>query len=52
VVTASEVHPQSFKEKFQMAKGAKDFVDAYFWEISQHRNFDRELAGLNAMVAY
>lgn len=52
VVTSSEVKSDSFKEKIQMAKGAKDFVDAYFWEISQHRNFDRELAGLNAMVAY
>jgi catalase len=52
VVTASQVSPQSFKEAVQMAKGAKDFVDAYTFAISQHRNFDRETAGLNAMVAY
>ncbi|KAF2196674.1 catalase-domain-containing protein [Delitschia confertaspora ATCC 74209] len=52
VVTASQVTPHSFKETVQMAKGAKDFVDAYFYEISQHRNFERELAGLNGMVAY
>ncbi|KAK7186909.1 catalase-domain-containing protein [Paraphaeosphaeria sporulosa] len=52
VVTASEVSPQSFKEAIQMAKGAKDFVDAYTFAISQHKNFDRETAGLNAMVAY
>lgn len=52
VVTASQVSPQSFKEVVQMAKGAKDFVDAYTFAISQHKNFDRETAGLNAMVAY
>lgn len=52
VVTASQVKPDSFKEAVQMVKGAKDFVSAYTWAISQHKNFDRELAGLNAMVAY
>lgn len=52
VVTASQVQPDSFKETLQMAKGAKDFLSAYTWAISQHKNFDRELAGLNAMVAY
>jgi catalase len=35
-----------------MAKDATDFVSAYTFAISQHKNFDRELAGLNAMVAY
>lgn len=52
VVTAAEVSPQSFKEAVQMAKGAKDFVDAYFFSISQHRNFDREAEGLASMVAF
>lgn len=52
VVTAAQVHPESFKEVIQMAKGAKDFVDAYTFAISQHKNFDREMNGLNAMVAY
>ncbi|EKG13864.1 Catalase [Macrophomina phaseolina MS6] len=52
VVTAAKVKPESFKEVFKMAKGAKDFVDAYFFEISQHRNWDRELKGLNIQVAY
>jgi len=52
VVTASQVAPQSFKEAIQMAKGAKDFVDAYTFAISQHKNFERELDGLSAMVAY
>jgi catalase len=52
VVTASQVQAESFKEAVQMAKGAKDFVSAYTFAISQHKNFDRELEGLNAMVAY
>jgi catalase len=52
VVTAAQVQPNSFKEAISMAKGAKDFVDAYTFAISQHKNFDRETQGLNAMVAY
>ncbi|KAF2189195.1 catalase-domain-containing protein [Zopfia rhizophila CBS 207.26] len=52
VVTASQVSPQSFKEVVKMAKGAKDFVDAYTYAISCHRNFDREMDGLSTMVAY
>ncbi len=35
-----------------MAKGAKDFVDAYTFNISQHKNFDLEMDGLSSMVAY
>jgi len=52
VVTASKVQPESFKEAVKMVKGAKDFVDSYFFAISQHKNFDREMDGLSAMVAY
>jgi len=52
VVTASKVQAESFKEVVKMARGAKDFVDAYFFAISQHKNFDREMEGLSAMVAY
>lgn len=52
VVTASQVHPESFKEIVQMAKGAKDFVDAYTFAISQHKNYEREIEGLSSMVAY
>ncbi|PPJ61255.1 hypothetical protein CBER1_06732 [Cercospora berteroae] len=52
VVTAAKVQPNSFKETISMAKGAADFVDAYFYAISQHKNFDRELAGYPQMVAY
>jgi len=52
VVTASEVKPQSFQEAVKMVKGATDFLSAYQVAISQHKNFDREMDGLNAMVAY
>jgi catalase len=52
VVTSSQVAPESFQEAVKMAKGAKDFVSSYLFAISQHKNFERELAGLNAMVAY
>jgi len=52
VVTASQVKPESFKEAVQMAKGAKDFVDAYFFAISQHKDFERESQGFSTMVAY
>ncbi|EON69022.1 catalase-1 [Coniosporium apollinis CBS 100218] len=52
VVTASKVEPNSFKEAIKMAKGAKDFIDAYTFAISQHRNWDREMEGLSTMVAY
>jgi len=52
VVTAKQTKPDSFKEVVSMAKGAKDFVEAYFFAISQHRNWQRELDGLSTMVAY
>jgi catalase len=52
VVTAATLKPESFSEVLKMVKGAKNFLDAYTYEISQHRNFDRELAGLSQMVAY
>ena len=52
VVTAGASKPESFRETINMAKGAKNFVDAYTFNISQHKNFDRELDGLSSMVAF
>ncbi|KAF2127956.1 catalase A [Dothidotthia symphoricarpi CBS 119687] len=52
VVTSSQVQPESFSEAVKMAKGATGFLSAYTFAISQHKNFDRELAGLNKLVAY
>ncbi|OAA64724.1 catalase A [Niveomyces insectorum RCEF 264] len=33
-------------------KASKEFTKAFFHSIAQHRNFDRELDGLNTLVAY
>lgn len=54
VVTAGGVGTgaSNVKEALNMVKGAKNFVDAYAFNISQHRNFKRELDGLTSMVAY
>lgn len=53
VVTAAGAgKPGSFKEGLKMLKGAKTFIETYAYGISQHRNWDRELDGLTAMVAY
>lgn len=53
VVTASRVGgPESVVEGVKMVKGAKKFLDAYAWNISQHRNFQREVDGLTSMVAF
>ncbi|KAL3423350.1 catalase a [Phlyctema vagabunda] len=56
VVTAGGIGASSgeggVKEGLRMVKGAKSFLDAYAFNISQHRNFKRELDGLTAMVAY
>ena len=35
-----------------MMKGAKEFVDAHSCNISMHKNFNTEMDGLSAMVAY
>lgn len=52
VVTTEQVHPESFKEVIQMAKGAKDFIGVYTFEISQHKSFEREMKGYSSIVAY
>jgi catalase len=50
VVTAGKTKPESFKEGFQIAKAAKDFVGQFFYQISLHRNYPRELDGLSAAL--
>jgi len=52
VVTAAKVQPESFREVFKMAKGAAHFIDAFVYEISQHKNFEREMKGFPTMVAF
>lgn len=52
VVTMAQVAPENFGETVSIAKEATNFVDKFFFQIAQHRNWNRELDGLNAMVAY
>lgn len=52
VVTAGTVQAESFQETLNMSEGAKDFMGLYAFQISQHRNFERELKGFPTMVAY
>ena len=52
VVTVGASKPESFREFINIAEGAKNFIDAYTFNISQHKNFDRELDGLSSMVAF
>ena len=51
VVTANEADASSLKGKINMVKEAKDFVSSFFFQISQHRNWQRELDGLSDMVS-
>lgn len=52
VVTAAGAGTGSFKEGLQMLKGAKTFIEAFAYNMSQHRNWQRELDGLTSMVAF
>lgn len=52
VVTANAPQkPESFSEGFKIFKDASDFVGKFFYQISQHRHWQRELDGLAASVA-
>ncbi|KAL2871630.1 catalase catA [Aspergillus lucknowensis] len=53
VVTArGPEKPESFSEGFKILKDASDFVGRFFYQISQHRNWQRELDGVSATVAW
>lgn len=53
VVTARAVQePETFKKGVQIANDAPEFVGKFFHAIAQHRNFARELDGLNTQVAF
>jgi catalase len=51
VVTAGK-GGDGITETVKMVKGAKDFAGAFFYAISCHRHFEREMDGLAGMVAY
>ena len=52
VLTAGVSTPESFTEIINMVKGAKNFIDAYTFNVSRHKNFDLKLDGLSSMVAF
>jgi catalase len=52
VVTQRNVKPENFSETVEIAKEAKGFLEKFYYSSAQHRNWARELDGLNAMVAY
>lgn len=52
VVTIRSVSPDSLKETVNIAKEGASFLEKFWYQIAQHRNWDRELDGLNTQVAY
>ena len=50
VVTEQTPKADSLGETVKMAKGAKDFISNFFYQISQHRNWAREVDGLADQV--
>jgi len=51
VVTVGAVEPSSFSDAVQIVKEGKGFVENFFFQISQHKNWKRELDGLADMVS-
>ncbi|KAL4962444.1 catalase catA [Aspergillus stella-maris] len=43
---------ESFSEGWKILKDAPDFVSKFFYQVSQHRNWKRELDGLASSVAF
>ena len=52
VVTAGAIEPENLKESVEITKGSKDFLTEYFYSISCHKHYEREVDGLAEMVAY
>jgi catalase len=52
VVTMGKISPDSLKGAVTIAKEGTSFLEKFWYQIAQHRNFDRELEGLNSQVAY
>lgn len=53
VITAGGKHtPESFTETIKILKEANDFVGQFFYQISQHRIYQRELDSLASAVAF
>ncbi|GFP51914.1 catalase-1 [Trichoderma asperellum] len=52
VVTLKSAKPEGFGEVMSAVKGAKGFLDKFAYAIGNHRCWERELDGINTMVAY
>lgn len=52
VVTMRHLRSNWFKDAVNISKGGNNFLDKFFYCISQHRNWDRELDGLHSQVAF
>ncbi|KAI0914458.1 catalase [Ustulina deusta] len=52
VVTMAKLSPDSLKGAVTIAKEGAGFLQKFWYQIAQHRNFARELDGLNSQVAY
>jgi catalase len=52
VVTMHTVKPESLGETINIVKSGTTFLSTFAQGIAMHRCWDRELDGLNAMVAY
>lgn len=51
VVTVGKVEESALKKPVEMVKAGKGFISTFFFQISQHRCWQRELDGLTNMVA-
>lgn len=52
VVTLKDVKPESLSEIVDLAKNSKGFFESFFYAVSQHRCWERELDGLSTMISY
>lgn len=53
VVTAGGPQkPEDFRETVRIGSDARDFVGMFFYQIALHRNYQRELDGLQSLVAF
>lgn len=44
--------PHNIREGMDKVKGGMSFINTFVFNISEHRNFQRELDGINDLVAY
>ena len=52
VTIGKQTKEDSFGQTFEISKGATSFLGQFFYQISRHRNFERELNGLTLNVPF